>query len=67
MKRCIFNFTEALDVGAQAADQEDNRGRDAAEIEHPGQGADGVVAEPGVVEMVDFTGDEAAALVNERK
>ena len=42
-------------------------GRDAAEIEQPGLGADGVVAEPGVVEMVYFTGDEAAALVNECK
>ena len=62
----------------QAADEEDRSkwGRDAAKIEgcrdatkieQPGHGTDGVVTEPGVVEMVDFTGDEAAALVNERK
>ena len=28
---------------------------------------DGVVTEPGVVDMVDFTGDETAALVDEHK
>ena len=49
------------------AHQEDNRGRDAAKIEQPGQGVDGVITELGVVEMVDFTGEETAALVDEHK
>ena len=62
-----FYFKEAPDVGAQAADQEDNWGRDASKIEQPGQSVDGVVTKLGVVEMVDFTGDEAAALVDECK
>ena len=50
-------------------DDVDNRGGDgdAAEIQQPAQGADGVAAEPGVMDVSDFTGDEAAALVDEHK
>ena len=49
----------------------DNRGGDgdAAKIPQPAQGADGVAAEPGVMEIIiiDFTEAEAAALVDEHK
>ena len=47
----------------------DNRGADgdAAKIPQPAQGADGVAAEPGVMDIIDFTGAEAAALADECK
>ena len=47
-----------------------NRDGDAAKIQapqQPAQGADGVAAEPGVVDIIDFTGEEVAALVDEHK
>ena len=40
--------------------------QNAAKICQP-QPADGVVAEPGVVDIVEFTGARTAALVNEHK
>ena len=40
--------------------------QNAAEICQP-QPADGVVAEPGVIDIVEFTGAKAAALVDECK
>ena len=47
----------------------DSRGGDGdgAEIQQPAQGADGVAAEPGVMDVIDFTGDKTAALVDEHK
>ena len=47
----------------------DNRGGDgdAVKIAQPAQVTNSVVAEPGVLDVVDFTGAEAAALVDENK
>ena len=64
------NFTEAPPpAGVAGDDGVDNRGGDgdAAEIPQPAQGADGVAAEPGVVDIIDFTGAEASAFVDEHK